>query len=373
VIDEVTVEKSSVCAGEENLVRVKAHTTNGTDAHLHYVIAGRAGNPAPVRAYRSDDGPPEPLQVSVFGRGTVVTSAPVPAFRIKECGQVPLVVLSHRRLVNRGDEFDFGVTVVHPPAGFEPMRYEWRFGDGAASATSEPVARHSYANLEQKGLYSELLVEVEVIGKSRQRLRGRSALELLNRAEQVLLERGVVLIEAELTPRFPELDSQGTLHQTVRLFHHSRQAVRLERVLLERRYKKASVASPPQAEEPARVLGSSTIPEGRGIEVSFVIPKGREPDVLALTYTLAGDAGDKPARGAFSLIWPPEPPTRENHRPVTSPAFKAKIRAAQRLLGKPLVSAEEIWDLERRGAFQQPCTEATGCARETNEPIERPF
>ena len=41
VIDDITVEKPSVCSGEENLITVKAHTTTGTDELLHYVIDGQ--------------------------------------------------------------------------------------------------------------------------------------------------------------------------------------------------------------------------------------------------------------------------------------------------------------------------------------------
>src|SRR5688572_886802 len=34
LIDAVEVEKPEVCAGEENLITVRSHTTNGTDAYL---------------------------------------------------------------------------------------------------------------------------------------------------------------------------------------------------------------------------------------------------------------------------------------------------------------------------------------------------
>src|SRR3954463_1295103 len=36
VFAEVRLEKEEVCEGEENLVTVRAHTTDGNDAFLHY-------------------------------------------------------------------------------------------------------------------------------------------------------------------------------------------------------------------------------------------------------------------------------------------------------------------------------------------------
>src|SRR6266436_4287100 len=50
IFDLVRVEKDEVCEGEENLVAVHAHTTDGNDAFLHYTVAGEAGAQIPVRA-----------------------------------------------------------------------------------------------------------------------------------------------------------------------------------------------------------------------------------------------------------------------------------------------------------------------------------
>src|SRR5207248_6071246 len=51
VFDTVRLEKEEVCEGEENLVTVHAHTTDGNDAFLHYTVAGEAGSQVPVRVY----------------------------------------------------------------------------------------------------------------------------------------------------------------------------------------------------------------------------------------------------------------------------------------------------------------------------------
>jgi hypothetical protein len=159
IIDEVSVEKPEVCAGEENLIRVKAHTANGTDADLHYVIGGQAGNPVPLRSYRADDGPPPARRISVFGRGNVANSIEVPAFRVKDCGEIPLVLIKHRLRANAVDELVFSIDILHPPRDFEALQFDWRFGDGSSTTTREPMALHSYAARSQSALYSHFLAK----------------------------------------------------------------------------------------------------------------------------------------------------------------------------------------------------------------------
>ncbi|MFZ5893810.1 MAG: hypothetical protein ACOY0T_22300 [Myxococcota bacterium] len=356
VIDEISIEKTELCAGEENLVTVKAHSGDG-NTELRYVIAGQAGNPVPLRVYRADDGPTPSRRVSVFAAGAAV-HAEVPAFHVKDCGEQSIALVSHRALPNRLDEIEFDVRVLHAPRAFVAHRYEWSFGDGSFATTREPVVSHSYASRLQRSVYSRYLAEVRVVDDSGRSIRGRHSLELLNRAEQVLRERGIVLIQAELTPRFPEMDAHGTLRQRVRLFHQADASVVLDSVGLERGRKGNQRVLPEGLEkvEPNAALGISAIPTGKGVEIELVLPRDREPDVMTFTYVLSGRVGDHVARGSFSLMRPPVAPTREHHRPVTSAALKAKIVAAQRILGKPLVSAEELGSLERRGAFENLCS-----------------
>jgi hypothetical protein len=42
-------------------------------------------------------------------------------------------------------------------------------------------------------------------------------------------------------------------------------------------------------------------------------------------------------------------PTPEDHQPVVDPLLKAKILRAREVLGKPYVTDEDIWRLEREG------------------------
>src|SRR5262245_47618869 len=87
IIDEIKVEKTEVCEGEENLITVKAHTPVGRDdAYLHYFIGTSAGQSVPLRTYLGSDGTadqaPE-MQIQVFGRDNVTTTVPVPRYTVK--------------------------------------------------------------------------------------------------------------------------------------------------------------------------------------------------------------------------------------------------------------------------------------------------
>src|SRR5437868_6181714 len=53
IIDAIEVEKTSVCAGEENLIRVRAHADEG-NAYLRTIVAGQSGSVVPLRVW--DDG-----------------------------------------------------------------------------------------------------------------------------------------------------------------------------------------------------------------------------------------------------------------------------------------------------------------------------
>ena len=83
VFDEIRVEKEEVCEGEENLVTVRAHTTDGNDPFLHYTVAGEAGAQVPVRSFLGRDGKPMPQMAVAFSRGNVATAVELPPWRVK--------------------------------------------------------------------------------------------------------------------------------------------------------------------------------------------------------------------------------------------------------------------------------------------------
>ncbi|MGC4069438.1 MAG: hypothetical protein QM784_33260 [Polyangiaceae bacterium] len=354
VIDSIALEKTEVCYGEENLVTVSAHTLDQSDDELHFNIGGHSGRAVPLVLFPQDEGSPEHRTVTVFGRDNVEITVPVPSYRVKDCGPRPLVVIEYRARANRPDEFDFLARTVGPTALPTFEYFDWDFGDGQAERTSHPRAVHSFRARPQTSAYSQFLVRVTAVEKSRERQVGRVALQLLNRAYQTRKQRGVVVIEADYEPRFPVRDSRGVVRQSVRLFHHEDTSVSVDRLYVEKQFV-GTASSTKLDERPIEsVLPSSTIPPGDGLRFELELDTEAEPDTFGLNYVVTGRAGALAARGGFSLLRPPAAPTRESHVPVYERAFKARIIHARKVLGREYVTDEDLEDLERRGAFRDP-------------------
>jgi hypothetical protein len=353
VIDEVSVEKQEVCAGEENLITVRAHTTNGTDAYLHAAIGGTIGSRVPLRIWPGVDGSYEPPTVTVFGRGNVMAEAPVPRYRVKDCKPDRNVLLLHRLLPNTVDEYELQARIVevgakeNPDARpFRPVSYLWDFDDGSTEKTERPFVTHSYERRKQQSLVSELLIRLTVRGESGEQLRGRTLLQIPNVLFQNFAERGIITILASPTPRFPEIDGEGVVRQVFRLWHHRDEMVRIGKVTAVRHYVETNDNSPHETVS----LGVSEIPPGDGVEVELKLDTENEPDVFTVTYYLEGETAEgHPAKGTFSLMRPPPKPTKESHIPVDDPVLLAKIKRAREILGQELVTDEDIWRLEREG------------------------
>ncbi|WP_437910521.1 hypothetical protein WME95_22570 [Sorangium sp. So ce327] len=353
IIDEIEVEKPEVCAGEENLITVRSHTTNGTDEYLHGVIGTRAGSRVPLRIWPEMDGSYEMPTISVFGRNNAVTQIEVPRYKVNACKPERIVVITHRLLPSTPGEFELTAQIVDvglkddPDARpFKPASYAWVFDDGGSEKTKAPFVTHSYERRPQTALVSEFLIRVEVQGEAGEKLTGRALLQIPNMMFQDLAERGVVTIAATPTPRFPRQDADGVVRQTFRLWHHRDAPVRIDTVTAMRHFAGAKGASPLDKAS----LGLVEIPPGQGVDVEVRLDTAREPDVFTVTYMLEGETAEgHAARGTFSLMKPPPAPTKESSTPVMEPVLLAKIKRARELLAQEFVTDEDIWRLEREG------------------------
>jgi hypothetical protein len=361
VIDDITVEKPSVCSGEENLVTVKAHTTNGTDEFLHFVIDGQLGSSVPVTQWRTDHGVGHHV-ISVFGRNNVVTTVPLPEFEVRDCVPARIVNIEKRLRSNTWADYDFVARIAtprtwnqeraEPAAPFEPALYVWSFGDGQSVTTSSPVAEHDYEGRTQNALYSYFAVSVEIHGKTGDILRGRTSLALINPAFEALKQKGIVTLLIALEPRFPEVGSDGRAMQQVHLWHTRPDPVHIDQVFRIKYYEQGAGESPPEIVDVRALLGTDTIAPGPGIRAKVALHSIDEPEVFSVTYRLSGKSAEGlPVSGSFSVMKPPPMPTREKSVAVVDPVLKAKILAARSILGKSFVSDEDIWELERAGKF----------------------
>ncbi len=240
VIDEIVVEKSEVCSGEENLITVRAHTVNGTDAFLHYVVDGAMGSSVPLKLLLGVDGRVEGQHViSVFGRTNTAVTVPVPEYKVKDCQPERVVVVESHVQPNSWSDIEFGARVVPLPPpnpgialegsqkAFLAASFAWSFGDGDTATTSGPFVVHDYERRTQDTLYSYFTVQVDVRSADGQTLSGRTTLPLINPAFEAFARKGIVQLLIALDPRFPELGPDGRVVQNVRLWHTRPESVTL--------------------------------------------------------------------------------------------------------------------------------------------------
>ena len=344
MIDAIVVEKPEVCSGEENLVTVQAHTVNGTNEFLHYVVDGAMGSSVPLRLLLGPDGRVEGQHtITVFGRNNVPVTVPVPEYTVKDCQPERVVVVESRVQSNTWSEFDLMARVValpeHNPGirsegshkPFAAVSYTWSFGDGVMATTTGPIASHDYEGRAQDSLYSYFPVRVDVRSAAGEVLTGRTTLPLINPAFEAFAQKGIVQLLVSLDPRFPAMGPDGRVVQSVRLWHTRPQPVTIDAVAVTRYFDGASGETPPQAVAVAQLLGGGTVPPGKdGVTTSVVLDTITEPGVFSMTYRLSGHSQDgHPVMGSFSVMRPPPKPTADNSQAVVDPMLKAKILAAR--------------------------------------------
>jgi hypothetical protein len=378
VIDEIDLEKNEVCAGEENLVTVKAHTVNGTDPFLHMVIDGHMGSAVPVQLWTDANGKVMGKHiVEVFGRNNVHTFVPLPKYTVKDCRATYLAAVNQRIRSNTWADFDFQARLIAVPPGpmneaqamelrrtgapppkaaplWKPVSFAWNFGDGETDTTTNPITEHNYEGRKQDALYSYFLVELTIRGaKPGETATGRTMLALINPAFEALAQKGAVQLLISLDPRFPELGPDGIVHQNVKIWHNQPGPVTINKAILTTYYKQAAGEAPPQLVDVASVLGTNVIPAGKdGITATVTLDPESDVEVFSKTWNLEGKSEEGyPAYGAFSVMLPVPKPTPDASTPVADPMLTKKIILARQLLGKDVVTDEDLWSLERQGAF----------------------
>src|SRR5207248_4241721 len=168
------------------------------------------------------------------------------SYTVKDCKVSRYALVSHRALANTWAQFEFSVRVLGAE-GVRPLRYDWNFDDGQVATTDTAWVRHNYEHRTQDSLDSEFLVSVRIHDANADELTARDLLVIRNPAFETLAQKGIVLVMHELTPRFPELDASGVVHQRVRLWHQADGPVTLTRV--RQRVQESGNGTPPSVRE----------------------------------------------------------------------------------------------------------------------------
>jgi hypothetical protein len=355
VIDAIELEKTDVCEGEENLVTVKAHTTDGTDAFLHVVVLGQgSGSSVPVRGVLDKHGVAVFPEIRVFGKDGVVTEAKLPPFRVHSCPARRNLIVSFQKMPNTLAGYRlYGSVVEHERNESERsnrprlVSYEWDFGDGERLDDSAPYAEHHFSRIDPNKRYSSFVVKLSATDERGEKLIGSTTLELENDAFEALRVKNVVQLFYSMEPRYAVLGADGVVRQHFHVFHRYSQAIELTNLRLSWLGEDKTENLPPQV-----LLGTDNIPPGPGIDFELAVSRSDHPKFYGLNVTLEGFSQDgHAASGLVSLMKPGENPSRAQHVAVTDPNITARILRARQLLKQEFVSDEDLSNLEQQGKF----------------------
>lgn len=353
IIDAITVEKTSVCRGEDVQVTVRAHDPKGTDDKwLHYVIDTQPGASQPVTYLNGDH--QMPRRIAVFGKNNAsVTYAEVPQVTVLDCTVAQMVQITHSLVTNTEDTFRFLARVVAKGTTekFEACSYEWDFGDGKSATTEDPWTEHGYLERKQDGLETAFQIRLRVLPcNGGSPIIGRSVLALTN---VYALEKeskhvsGLVIVG---DPRFPERGSDGVVRQTALIRTWEPDPVHITKITYTDTIPTngPGVPNDPVDVTPSSFLGTTTV--GRDwIRVPVAYDTNQEPNWAMRRWELEGTASDgTPVYGSFTLMAPPKLDPEKSPK-VTDPAFKDRLLAAMQILGRDQVSDEDLMRLEQEG------------------------
>ena len=290
---------------------------------------------------------------------------------MKDCRPAYLAAIMQRVRSNTWSDFDFNARVIAVPRApteadrqrgappppvpkpFKAVSFSWTFGDGDAVTTLTPIVEHDYEGRAQDTLYSYYVVGVTIRGSKGETATGRMTLSLINPAFEALSQKGIVALLISLDPRFPELGPDGKVTQKVRIWHNQPGPVTIEHAMLTKYYRQAAGQTAPAEVPVASVLGTTTIPAGKeGITTTVTLDPQAEEEVFTKTWDLKGvSAEGYPALGSFSVMVSPSKPGPDAGTTVFDPLLKQKIILAREMLGKDVVNDEDLWHLQREGAF----------------------
>ncbi len=357
VIEAIGVEKTEACNGEDNLVTVRLAGAHASDPNLRIIMPAlsAAGPQMPFSLNLWDGKQPEMPEISVYGSNGLLTSVKIPTVTVKDCAPEPSLAVAAALAPNTSATYAFTATIRNPGrTRFEPVKWEWDFGDGAEDTTGARTVEHSYEDRPQKTRMSAFLIHVRAVDAQGTEVVGRTGLELRNAAYETLRIKHAIVLSAELSPRFPSLGADGRVTEQVRVHHAYDKPVTIETVILQRfRHDSAGRELVQEtAIDPRQVLATNVIPPGSGVAATASLDTNTDTDVAFLTYELRGTSLDGiRAWGQFSVMRPPEEIPQEKRQLITDARLKAEILATRTILERDRVTQDDVNRLAREGAF----------------------
>jgi hypothetical protein len=352
VIDEIVMEKTSVCKGEDDLVSVRAHDPKtGESLWLRTTVGPGRGTDVPI-VYTEDvkDPPWKIIVTGNMGQGTTI--ADVPHVTLMDCEAPWRVAVEHRLIPNTEDDFHFHARIIPKPGGqrFDACAYEWDFGDEQGASTNDPAAEHSYLDRPEVGLDSTFLVKVKIVScDGNASVVGRTALTLNNTYAQQKMQKHISGLVIVGDPRYPQRGDDNVVRQTALLRTFEDSPVTITRITYVDTFESSPQATDPTEVSVSSFLGTTTLSR-EWTHVSLSMSLDDNPGWMMRRWDLEGTAADGDhVMGSFTLMKPVPRVDREHSPKIDDPAMKNRIMAAMRILGKDQVTEEDILALEEQG------------------------
>ena len=328
VIARVTVEKSEVCAGEENLIEVVAHDADGRDEHLRISVddpgSGRKVWGAKI-PYRLERPLGRPMRVVVEGRRGVA-GADVPHVTVKDCVALHQVTIDVQRTQDAMDRVKLKAQITEPPSSADaptkrlvPLVYRWDFGDGSKETTSGPEVEHSYEAREQNVATASFIAAVRIEGRDGEEAKGSRAIAFPNLGFSRLTLEGSVLISAGFQES-PASDTAASRTERVWLYHGYRQPVRIDKVklretVLENHEERETLS---RDFDPEALLGFRELPPRQSLttrDLTAFYPSTKDATAVRYVEVRGRTTDGKEASGTFTLLASSTRDARRSPRP----------------------------------------------------------
>lgn len=229
-IERIDVDKTEVCAGEENFATVRAFDASGASDRLIVRLSGsrEMGFRLPFRIEKSDAN--RKRHVFVTGGGGPPAIAAIPDVKLKDC-EVAEQVSIGVRLEPRSPHVltlsaDVSSHAADAAAKFEPVSYEWDFGDGSKQTTDRAEVEHSYEGRPEKQRFSYFLLRVTAKDRRGREVTGSRAYGFTNFGFGAFVDEHRILVHAG----GGSMPGARAADERIRLYHGYEGVVRLERV-----------------------------------------------------------------------------------------------------------------------------------------------
>ncbi|MCP4136083.1 MAG: hypothetical protein GY754_34250 [bacterium] len=348
IINDVILEKTPVCSGEEFMVTVKAENPYGSNGDINFRVGNARGNPVLLKYQR-----PGKKKIHVFANaGAIHRDHRVLNIDVISCENRPTVEVTNRFSSSTQEEVEFEVVSATGLRG--TLSYDWDFGNGKKDRTNSPVTTHNYADREQRSYSSSYIVTVSVSDEQGTTVQGRTSVTFVN--VQWLSSRNKSRVIPVTYNRFP-IKNGGRYRVRMRMkniFNEKISFSAVDAVFSPCSPNNKSVTVQYGADE---FFSKNNLNPGEAVEDTFVFEKSIFPfPPCSAAFKLRGATGSGiPVQATLYITIPMSAKIArqavENSKAwvVSDKNSIKKIKKAQIILNKKTITPSDIYTLEKEG------------------------